>query len=75
MLFARIDLPKTNYSQMDNWQYIDNPDTAELDNIYRTYCQYKKFRSFMPIFDSEYADPKNDIIGYYHNRAIDRIKV
>jgi hypothetical protein len=70
MLFARIDLYKTNYSQLDNWKYIPNPDTAELDNIYHTYCRYKKFRSFMPIFDSEYTDPKNDIIGYYHKEKL-----
>lgn len=70
MLFARIDLTKTNYSQLDNWQYITDPNPNELDDIYRTYCQHKKFRSFMPIFDSEYTDPKNDIIGYYHQKKL-----
>lgn len=70
MLFARINLYKTNYTALDNWQYITDPDTVELDNLYRTYCRYKKFRSFMPIFDSEYTDPSSDIIGYYHNNKL-----
>ena len=70
MLFARINLYKTNYTALDNWQYITDPDTVELDNLYRTYCRYKKFRSFMPIFDSEYTDPNSDVIGYYHNNKL-----
>ncbi len=70
MLFARIKLDQTNYTALDNWQYIPEPNTVELDNLYRTYCRYKKFRSFMPIFDSEYTDPNSDIIGYYHNNKL-----
>jgi len=63
--FARIDLAKTNYST-DNvdWYYIEQPDPAVLDDIYRTYCIYKHFASVMPIFHSRYFDPMTDVIGY-----------
>lgn len=40
-------------------------DIAKLNNLYKIYCQYKKFKSVMPIFDSEYTDPNNRIHGYY----------
>jgi hypothetical protein len=65
MKFARIDLSKTNYKQISNWNYIASPDIAELNNIYIKYCRYKKFKSVMPIFDSQYTDPCTDLLGYY----------
>ena len=66
--YARIDLDKTNYNFTVEWQYIQNrePDMlAKLDDIYRTYCIYKKFSSVIPMFHSEYTNPNSDIIGYY----------
>lgn len=66
MIYARINLSATNYStSILNWQYLRNPDIDQLNAIYQQYCTYKKFTSVMPIFDSEYTDPKNDIIGYF----------
>jgi hypothetical protein len=62
--FARINLAKTDYEPAVDWYYITEPDIAELNNIYRTYCIYKHFASVMPIFDSQYTDPDTDIIGY-----------
>ena len=63
--FARIDLSKTNYSaNAVDWYYIEQPDPAVLDDIYRTYCIYKHFASVMPIFPSRYTDPMTDVIGY-----------
>lgn len=62
--FARIDLEKTSYQPTVDWYYIREPDIAELNDIYRTYCIYKHFASVMPIFDSQYTDPDTDIIGY-----------
>jgi hypothetical protein len=44
---------------------ITNPDVDQLERIYNQYCVYKKFRSVMPIFEQEYTDPNNDVIGYY----------
>ena len=66
MLYARIDLSKTNYVPMINhWRYIHDPDVAQLGDLYIRYCRYKKFPSFMPIFVSEYTDHRNDVIGYH----------
>jgi hypothetical protein len=72
LLHARIDLEKTNYSLLNenNWAIVTNPNVAQLDEIYKKYCQHKKFPSVMPIFDSEYTDPKNDIVGYYDNSEL-----
>ena len=63
--YARIDLSKTTCTATVEWQYLHNPDIAELNDIYRTYCIYKHFGSVMPIFDSQYSDSDTDVIGYY----------
>jgi arginyl-tRNA--protein-N-Asp/Glu arginylyltransferase len=65
LLYARVDLSKTNYIELSNYQFIDNPNIEELDKLYIAYCRHKKFRSVMPIFAAEYTDPNSDIIGYY----------
>jgi hypothetical protein len=70
-MYARINLSKTNYNKnLLDWRFIQNPNSAHLTEIYKTYCRYKKFKSFIPIFESEYIDPKNDIIGYYDNNTL-----
>jgi hypothetical protein len=65
--FARIDLSKTQYQATVEWGYLIPTDEQmqELDNIYRTYCTYKKFTSVMPMFRSRYTDPSTDVIGYF----------
>ena len=63
--YARINLTKTTYQASVAWQYLQDPDIAELNDIYRTYCIYRHFGSVMPIFDSQYRDPDTDVIGYY----------
>lgn len=63
--FARIDLQKNIDIEMVKWQYLHNPDIAQLKDIYRTYCIYKRFASVMPLFDSQFTDNDTDIIGYY----------
>lgn len=62
--FARINLAKTTYQPTVDWEYLRNPDTAVLQDIYRTYCIYKHFASVMPLFDSQFTDPATDVIGY-----------
>jgi hypothetical protein len=62
--FARIRLEETQYQPTTDWYYITEPDIAQLNDIYRTYCIYKHFASVMPIFDSQYRDSNTDIIGY-----------
>lgn len=70
MIYARINLAKTNYNKLDNFKFITNPDVALLDSLYTDYCRYKKFRSVMPIFSSEYTDEKNDVLGYYDGKDL-----
>lgn len=67
MIYAKIDLRKTDYVPMSSgWRYLKEPDPTQLTGLYLAYCRYKKFSSVMPIFDSEYTDPTNDVIGYYN---------
>ena len=68
MTYARIDLSKTNYNKLEDgkWEFLKDPDVDQLTDIYRTYCRYKRFKSVMPIFASEYTDPGNELIGYMH---------
>lgn len=72
MIYARINLEKTNYSKLhsDHFRVIKYPDVDHLEHIYNEYCVYKKFKSVMPIFPEEYTDPKNDVIGYFHNKEL-----
>jgi hypothetical protein len=63
--FARIDLSQTNYSVNVECMMLPVPPVAQLNEIYRQYCIYKKFPSVMPIFDSRYTDPMTDVIGYF----------
>jgi len=65
--FARIDLTKTTYQATVAWEYLREPNTAQLRDIYRTYCIYKHFGSVMPLFDSQFTDPMTDVIGYREN--------
>jgi len=63
--FARINLSQTNYTATVNCRILTEPDIPVLNEIYRSYCTYKKFTSVMPIFDSRYTDPMTDVMGYY----------
>ena len=62
--FARIDLAQTTYRPTVTWEYLLEPNIAQLQDIYRTYCIYKHFESVMPLFDSQFTDPNTDVIGY-----------
>ncbi len=62
--FARIDLAQTTYRPTVAWEYLLEPDIAQLQDIYRTYCIYKHFASVMPLFNSQFTDPATDVIGY-----------
>jgi len=75
-MHARIDLDKTNYS-LNAIQQIDLKvrlirafNTDELDKIYISYCQYKKFPSVMPLFSDEYLYPQSDVFAYYDNEVM-----
>jgi len=68
--FARIDLSKTTYQSRIEWEYLREPNIAQLQDIYRTYCIYKHFASVMPLFDSQFTDPMTDVIGYRENSEL-----
>ena len=70
LIFTRINLSKTNYSQLDNCGLIEYPDIAQLNNIYQQYCVYKKFNSVRPLFKNEYYDENTEILGYMHNNKL-----
>jgi hypothetical protein len=65
--FARIDLTQTTYQPTVEWSYIHEPNIAQLQDIYRTYCIYKHFASVMPLFSRQFTDLDTDIIGYKDN--------
>lgn len=65
--FARINLVQTTYQPAVDWEYLKEPNIAQLQDIYRTYCIYKHFASVMPLFNSQFTDSMTDIIGYREN--------
>ena len=65
--FARINLAQTTYQPAVDWEYLKEPNIAQLQDIYRTYCIYKHFASVMPLFNSQFTDSMTDIIGYREN--------
>ena len=71
MRFCRINLSKTNYQMLATAKLLtaDEINIDYLQKIYKTYCEYKKFKSVMPLFESEFFD--NDIIAYYDNNKIE----
>lgn len=68
MKYARINLLQTNYTTLTDWQYLSTFDL--LPSIYKKYCQYKKFESVVPLFDSQYTEQNTDVIGYYDNGVL-----
>lgn len=74
MLYARIDLHKTFYRMISTSKMIlPSENIEQLNSLYKKYCQHKKFKSVMPIFDSEYTDPSNRIHGYYDPDDLDKL--
>jgi hypothetical protein len=68
--FARINLEKNTDQPTVKWSYLKNPNIAELQDIYRTYCIYKHFASVIPLFDSQFTDPDTDVLGYYDDDSL-----
>ena len=61
---------------MPSSKVMFTPIKAEIDNmnrIYKSYCQYKQFKSVMPIFDSEYRDPDIKIHGYFDPNDLNKL--
>jgi arginyl-tRNA--protein-N-Asp/Glu arginylyltransferase len=68
MKYCRINLSKTHYRELDNYQLLATPDTTQLNAIYRQYCQYKQFDSVMPIFQNDYRGREMEVLGYHNTR-------
>jgi arginyl-tRNA--protein-N-Asp/Glu arginylyltransferase len=68
MKYCRINLSKTHYRELDNYQLLAAPDTDQLNAIYRQYCQYKQFDSVMPIFQNDYHGREMEVLGYYNSQ-------
>ena len=66
MKFCRINLSKTNYTTIKDTVFFVDPPIEKLQAIYKEYCRYKQFKSVMPLFDSQFLDISNTIIGYYN---------
>ena len=64
MIYCRIKLSKTNYKSYANSLILDNPNFKELQKIYKQYCDHKKFKSVMPLFENDIKIHK--VMGYYH---------
>jgi hypothetical protein len=66
-MFCRINLDETNYRPLKSATLLDyytkRALLGNIQNIYKEYCIYKQFQSFMPVFNSEILN--NDVIGYY----------
>ena len=70
MKFCRIDLLKTNYQIWPGSFIMDLQarfqNRTKLKIIYQQYCEHKNFESVVPMFDSQFSDPLNDMIGYQY---------
>ena len=66
-LYCYIDLAETNYTDHLDYKILDNPDPEPFLKIYDEYARYKKLDSVWPIYEEEFSNPSNDIIGYYDN--------
>jgi hypothetical protein len=70
---CKINLQQTDYSLLPEARLEDKRriDTTELKNIFQQYCEYKRFKSVQPLFDSEFLSEETDVITYsYRCRTI-----
>tara|TARA_R100000329_G_C7441220_1_gene155147 strand:+ start:99 stop:518 length:420 start_codon:yes stop_codon:yes gene_type:complete len=63
MIYCRIKLSKTNYQAYGNSYIEDNPNLKQIQNIYKKYCNYKKFKSVQPLFENDIKVHK--VMVYY----------
>jgi len=66
-LYCYINLAETNYTDHIDYKILDNPDPEPFLKIYDEYARYKKLDSVWPIYEEEFSNLSNDIIGYYDN--------
>lgn len=71
MKFCRINLSQTNYDLCSESRlWTPEIEFDHLRQIYYKYCEHKRFVSVMPLFESQFRDPANDVHVYYHNNQV-----
>lgn len=74
MKFCRINLLQTNYNTTSSAFLLSNVEKDDrmdqLQEIYKSYCAYKKFESVMPLFYGMIFDKYTDVIGYTHDNKL-----
>ena len=63
MIYCRIKLSKTNYQAYDYAYIEDKPNLKKIQDIYKKYCDYKKFKSVQPLFANDIKVHK--VMVYY----------
>ena len=63
MMYCRIKLSKTNYQTYDYAYIEDKPNLKKIQDIYKKYCDYKKFKSVQPLFANDIKVHK--VMVYY----------
>ena len=70
MKYCRVVLNNTHYKQLPDNEWGYQVIFTELPIIYKKYCQYKKFDSVMPLFESQFSDNSTNVIGYYDQKKL-----
>lgn len=72
--YCRVDLSKTNYNTHPNAILLTINQRKQLFNtiseIYIKYCRYKKFKSVVPLFYSEFIAENCDVFGYFYDKDL-----
>ena len=65
MIYCRIRLSNHKYKSYGNSYIEDNPNLKQIQNIYKKYCDHKKFKSVQPLFANDIKVHK--VMAYYDN--------
>ena len=63
MIYCRIKLSNHKYNSYDNSLIIDKPNLKKIQDIYKKYCDHKKFKSVQPLFENDIKVHK--VMGYF----------
>ena len=63
MIYCRIKLSNHKYKSYENSYIEDNPNLKQIQDIYKKYCDHKKFKSVQPLFANDIKVHK--VMVYY----------
>ena len=63
MIYCRIKLTNHKYKPYNDSHILDNPNLKQIQDIYKKYCDYKKFKSVQPLFANDIKVHK--VMGYF----------